>query len=65
VHPLREPTEEFILVLQGALAVELLTGHYELGVGDSMCFEGALLREVSNAAEEETVWISMLTPPVF
>lgn len=65
VRPLREPTEECILVLSGALAIELETGLYTLNPGDSICFDGVLLRSLRNASDGETVWISMLTPPVF
>jgi transcriptional regulator with XRE-family HTH domain len=64
-RPLREPTEECVLVLSGSIRVELETGGYVLRAGDSICFEGVLLKGMSNASDEEAVWISMLTPPVF
>jgi transcriptional regulator with XRE-family HTH domain len=62
---LREPTEEFIHVLSGILKVRLLTGHYLLSPGDSIQFEGASLVELSCASDEEVVWLSVITPPVF
>lgn len=63
---LRAPTEEFIYVLSGALAVGLEKERYILHPGDTIYFEGAQLVELSNASDtEETVWISVITPPVF
>jgi transcriptional regulator with XRE-family HTH domain len=65
VRPLREPTEECVYVLSGSVKIELEIGEYVLHAGDSICFEGALLKGMSNDSEEEAVWISMLTPSVF
>jgi len=62
---LREPTEECIYVLSGALAVELTTGEYVLQPGDSICFDGMTLKSLSCASAEEAVWIGVITPPVF
>lgn len=65
VRRLREPTEECLLVLSGTVIVELATGEYTLQTGDSICFEGAFLRDIRNASDEESVYISVITPPVF
>lgn len=66
---LREPTEEWIYVLSGILAVELETPrgleHYELAAGDAIYFEGRALRRLSCASETDVRWISVITPPVF
>lgn len=62
---LREPTEEFIQVLAGELKVGLATGEYQLGVGDSIYFEGASLTELSCTSAGEVVWLSVITPPIF
>ncbi len=64
-RPLREPTEECIYVLSGALCVGLDTDEYILYSGDTTYFEGALLRKLACASNEEVVWISIITPPVF
>lgn len=66
---LREPTEEWIYVLSGVLAVELETTRglesYELAAGDTIYFEGRSLRRLACASAEEVQWISVITPPVF
>ena len=64
-RPLREPTEECIYVLSGALCVGLDTDEYILYSGDTIYFEGASLRKLACASDEEAVWISIITPPVF
>jgi mannose-6-phosphate isomerase-like protein (cupin superfamily) len=64
-RPLREPTEEFIYILEGRLRVVLESGEYLLSPGDSIYFEGTTLREISNGHNGETRWISVITPPVF
>ena len=63
---LREPTEEVIYVLNGTLTVGLDSGEHELHTGDSICFEGYQLKSLSTGGEdEETSWISVITPPAF
>jgi DNA-binding XRE family transcriptional regulator len=62
---LREPTEEFVHVLSGALKVRLLDDEYLLHAGDSIYFDGMSLLELSCASDEEVVWMSVITPPVF
>ena len=63
--PLSEPTEECIFVLQGKLEVRLQDGSYLLETGDSIYFEGALLRELRSVGVEKLVFLSAITPPVF
>lgn len=65
VRPLREPTEEFIYVLSGALLVGLDSGDYVLEAGDTIYFNGSSLKTLAAASEEEAVWVSVITPPVF
>lgn len=63
---LREPTEECILVLSGTLIVGLEADEYTLGPGDSIYFEGSSLVKLESGEEdEETTWLSVITPPVF
>jgi transcriptional regulator with XRE-family HTH domain len=63
-RPLREPTEECIIVLSGALDVGLEIEEYTLGPGDSIYFEGHQLRRLANhSKDEEVTWISIITPP--
>jgi len=65
VRRLREPTEEWIYVLSGSLKVGLEDAAYVLEPGDSIQFEGYALQELVCAGDEEAVWISVITPPVF
>ncbi len=62
---LREPTEEFILVLSGSLLIALGTEEYTLHTGDSIYFDGATLQRLTCASQEEATWVSVITPPVF
>lgn len=63
---LRQPTEEFIYVLSGALLVGLDSEEHILNPGDSIYIDGASLRRLSCASpSEDAVWISVLTPAVF
>jgi transcriptional regulator with XRE-family HTH domain len=63
--PLSQPTEECILVLGGRLRVELEDATYELETGDSIYFEGILLRRLQSIGSEKLVFLSAITPPVF
>jgi uncharacterized cupin superfamily protein len=66
VRHLREPTEEWIYVLSGALLVRLQAAEYVLNLGDSIYFEGVQLRALECASTtEDVVWISVFTPAVF
>ncbi len=63
---LRAPTEEFIYVLSGGLRVGLNDEEHILCPGDSIYFEGAALQKLECASsDEDAVWISVITPPVF
>jgi len=65
VRRLREPTEEFIYVLSGLLRVELKSGTHLLQPGDTIYFQGMDLLDLTAASDENAVWISVITPPVF
>lgn len=63
---LREPTEEFIYVLAGALLVGLGEKEYTLYRGDTIYFCGEDLQKIACASTTEDVqWISVFTPAVF
>lgn len=63
--PLTQHTEEFIYVLQGQLEIQLAEDVYRLAPGDSVSFEGALLRRLASLGDETLRFISVVTPPVF
>lgn len=60
------PTEEFIFVLAGALRVGIGDQIYLVEAGDSIYFEGQSLTCLASGSDtEETIWISVVTPPAF
>lgn len=65
-RPLKQPIEECIYVLAGKLLVEVAGQTVILDPGDNIYFEGATLTRLECASEnEDAVWISVITPPVF
>jgi transcriptional regulator with XRE-family HTH domain len=65
-RPLRMPTEEFMLIISGALKVGLKSGEYTLYAGDSIYFEGNdLIQLVCASEDEDAVWLFVITPPAF
>ena len=52
-------------MLEGELEVRLQDDSYVLEAGDSIYFEGVLLRELRSVGEEKLVFLSAITPPVF
>jgi transcriptional regulator with XRE-family HTH domain len=62
--PLRQETEEFIYVLQGELEIQLAEEAYLLGPGDSVYFDGPLLRRLAARGDTTLRFITAITPPV-
>jgi len=62
---LRRYTEEFIYVLQGHLEIQLEEKVYTLDPGDSIYFEGSLLRRLAAKGDKHLRFISVITPPIF
>ena len=63
--PLRQQTEEFIYVLQGQLEIDINYEVYLLGPGDSVYFDGPLLRRLTARGDTTLRFISVITPPIF
>ncbi len=64
-QPLSQPTEEWILVLEGRLHVQLDDAAYDLNVGDSIYFEGPRLRSLRAIGDQPAIFISAMTPAAF
>ncbi len=64
-QPLREPTEQFIYVLTGALRIELNRAESVLECGDAITFDGTTVKRFACVGSQETTWLCMITPPVF
>jgi transcriptional regulator with XRE-family HTH domain len=62
---LRQQTEEFIYVLQGQLEIEVGEEVYLLDPGDSIYFDGPLLRRLAARGDTTLRFISVITPPIF
>jgi quercetin dioxygenase-like cupin family protein len=61
--PLAKPNEQWFFVLQGRLEITVGQESYCLSPGDSIYFEGNLLRQFGSASDEELVVIFCVTPP--
>jgi transcriptional regulator with XRE-family HTH domain len=64
-RPLPEPTEECIYLLSGEVVIGLDSGDHVLKPDDSIYFEGANLRHLTNPTEQEAVWIAVISPPAY
>lgn len=65
-RPLKAPTEECIYVLSGSLLIEVESETVILHAGDNIFFSGRGLTRLECASkDEDAVWISVITPPVF
>jgi transcriptional regulator with XRE-family HTH domain len=63
---LKAPTEECIYVVSGSLLVEVEGQTVVLHAGDNIFFSGRGLTRLECASkDEDAVWISVITPPVF
>jgi transcriptional regulator with XRE-family HTH domain len=60
-----ENTEEFIYMLQGQLEIRLAEEVYLLGPGDTVWFEGVMLRGMEPRGDQTVRFISVITPPAF
>jgi len=60
-----DATEEFIYILQGQLEIRLGEDVYLLGPGDTVCFEGVMLRGMRPRGDQTVRFISVITPPAF
>ncbi len=61
--PSQQPTEECIIVLSGALLIDLKDGSHILQTGDSITFDGMNIRRLTALNHEEVVYLSFSTPP--
>lgn len=64
-EPLTHPCEECTLVLKGRLEVVLGERRYVLEEGDCIYFDSTTPHLLRNAGEEEVIFVSSSSPPVF
>jgi transcriptional regulator with XRE-family HTH domain len=61
--PLAKPTEQWFFVSQGRLEITIGDDTHQLEQGDSIYFDGDLLREFCSISDEELIIICCITPP--
>lgn len=61
--PLSRPTEQWFFVLQGRLEITVADDTHLLEEGDSIYFDGDLLREFCAASDEALITVCCMTPP--
>ena len=64
-QPMTHPTEECIVVLEGAMRLELGPDVYDLDTGDSIYYDGSIPHRVIARGERDLVFLSCLTPAGF
>ena len=62
--PLTKPNEQWMHVLKGSLEIDIDGFLHVLQPGDSIYYDGNLLRDFSSVGKEELVIICCITPPV-
>lgn len=67
INPIRlsEPTEEWLLLLEGRVEILVAGERHELAPGDSIAYEGWELEGVVALGPDEAVLVGGMTPPAF
>lgn len=61
--PLAKPTEQWMHVQEGQLKIVVGEEEHLLGPGDTIYYDGDLLREFCSVSDEELVILCCITPP--
>lgn len=61
---LARPTEQWMHVTQGCMEILIGEDTHTLEIGDTIYFDGDLLREFRSVCDEELIIICCITPPV-
>ena len=64
-HPVSHPGEEFGFVLSGRVECAVGDDVFLLDPGDSVCFDAELPHRTRNAADGESAYLLVVTPPSF
>lgn len=64
-EPLAHPGEEFILVLEGVMEIDIGGDTYCLEHGDSIYYYASIPHKLWSAGDEDLVFLSAITPPMF
>jgi len=63
-EPLAHATEEFMLVLEGAMDIEIGPRRYTLEPGDSIYYHGVAPHRFVSVGDQDLIFISAVSPPV-
>lgn len=64
-QPLARPTEQWMHVVEGQMRIVIGDETYLLHSGDTIYFDGDLLREFGSISDENLIIMCCITPPVF
>ncbi|NHZ72432.1 MAG: hypothetical protein GWP17_05050 [Aquificales bacterium] len=62
--PLAKPTEQWMYVSQGCMEIKVGEEMHTLETGDTIYYDGDLLREFRSVCAEELIIICCITPPM-
>ncbi len=62
--PLARPTEQWMHVSQGRMEIKIGEETHTLEVGDTIYYDGDILREFRSISDEELIIVCCITPPV-
>jgi transcriptional regulator with XRE-family HTH domain len=63
-EPLAHPTEEFMLVLEGVMEIEIGPSRYVLEPGDTIYYHGIAPHRFFSVGDQDLIFISAVSPPV-
>ena len=64
-QPLSKPTEQWMHVVQGQLKIVIGNDSFVLNQGDTISYDGDLLREFGSNSDADLILMCCITPPVF
>lgn len=64
-QPLAHPGEECVVVLEGAMDIEIGDESYHLEEGDSIYYYCAVPHRITSVGDKNLVFLSAITPPAF
>jgi len=64
-QPLSRPTEQWMHVVKGCMEIEIGDDTYVLNQGDTVYYDGDMLRKFGSDSDGELVIMCCITPPVF
>ena len=64
-EPRTHPADECMVILQGTMELHLGQETHTLVAGDSITYDGRIPHKAINVSDEELIFISAMSPPVF